>query len=347
MRPVFVPMTLHDPAGDPGLWVDLFDENRAVLFDLGDLDGVVARKLIRVERVFVTHTHIDHFIGFDRLLRLVLPRDRAVTVTGPAGFLERVRGKIAAYTWNLIESYPVEITAEEIDGEVVRAERYTGPGRMVPEPLGERRFSGTVHAERLFTVHATTLDHGIPVLGFALRETERLHVDRDRLLRDGLVAGPWLRELKQAVRRCRPEDETIAAAEAGGGVRKESVGALAGTYLRRAPGQRLVYVTDLRFTPDNVEAVVALARGADILVCEATFLEEDAGLAASRGHLTARQCGEIARAAGVKRLVPFHLSPRYKGRENEVFDEASEAFGAPVTTLPEIGSRSGASAEEA
>jgi len=333
MRPVFVPMLLHEPTGDPGLWVDLFDENRALLFDLGDTGALPARKLIRVERVFVTHTHLDHFIGFDRLLRLVLPRDRPLTITGPAGFLERIRGKIAAYTWNLIGGYPVTITAEEIDGDVVRTERYTGAGGMRPERHDERRFAGTVHAERLFTVHAATLDHGIPVLAFALRETEKLTVNRDRLTRDGLLAGPWLRDLKQAVRRCRPGDGTIPAATVAGPPRVGAVEDLAERYLLRAPGQRIVYVTDFRHTPDNVAAVVDLARGADLLVCEATFLDADRALADERGHVTARQCGEIARAAGVKRLVPFHFSPRYKGRESAIVAEAADAFGGPIGEL--------------
>jgi ribonuclease Z len=345
VRPAFVPTLLNGPTGDPGLWVDLFDENRALLFDLGDVHELPARKLIRVERVFVTHTHLDHFIGFDRLLRLLLPRDRPCTITGPPGFLDRIAGKIAAYTWNLIGSYPVRITAEELDGDVVRAVRYTGEGGMRAEPLPERRFDGAFHAERLFTAHAAVLDHGIPVLAYAVRETERLAVDRDRLVRDGLRAGPWLRELKQAVRRCVPADTPIRAESADDRPRTGTVGQMAGAYLRRAPGHRLAYVTDLRYTEDNVARVLELARGADLLVCEATFLDQDAGLAADRGHLTARQCGEIARAAGAKRLVPFHLSPRYKGRERELLDEAAAAFGRPVSTLIDDGG--GAATERA
>jgi ribonuclease Z len=332
VRPLFVPTLLNGPTGDPGLWVDVFDENRALLFDLGDVHALPPRKLIRVERVFVTHTHLDHFIGFDRLLRLLLPRERPCTITGPPGFLDRVAGKIAAYTWNLIGSYPVRITAEEIDGDVVRAVRYTGAGGMRPEPLPDRRFDGAFHAERLFTAHAAVLDHGVPVLAFAIRETERLSVDPDRLARDGLRPGPWLRELKQAVRRCEPDDTPIRATGADDRDRTATVGALAAAYLRRAPGRRLAYVTDLRYTEDNVARVVELARGVDLLVCEATFLDEDAALAADRGHLTARQCGEIARAAGAARLLPFHMSPRYKGRERELFEEAAAAFGGPISS---------------
>ena len=70
------------------------------------------------------------------------------------------------------------------------------------------------------------------------------------------------------------------------------------------------------------------------MICEAAFLEEDAVLARERHHLTARQAGELAQEAGAKRLAPFHLSPRYHGREDELLAEAAEAFGGPLVRLP-------------
>jgi len=340
VRPVFLPYLLNGLSGDPGLWVDLFDEGRSLLLDLGELGHVPARKLLRVERVLVSHTHMDHFIGFDHLLRLVLGRERPLTVSGPAGFLEHVDGKIAAYTWNLIEQYPVRLIAEEVDGDLIRSVEYRGTERMRPRPLAERRFEGVVHAERLFTVHADVLDHGVPVLATALRETEHIAVNKDRLTRRGLRPGPWLRELKHAARRCLPGDEPIEAQTAEGGARVFPRGELIEELLMRTPGQRVAYVTDLAYTPDNVEKVVRLARGADLLVCEAAFLHEDEPLARERRHLTARQAGEIARAAGVARLAPFHLSPRYNGRERELMDEAAEAFGGRVLELASAGGES-------
>src|SRR5262245_15133913 len=206
MRTTFLPILLNDLCGDPGVFVDLLDEGRSLLLDLGDLARIPSRKLLRVDRTVVTHTHIDHFIGFDQLLRLCLRREKEVVVTGPPGFLRNVEGKIRAYTWNLIAGYPIRIVAEEIDGGVLRSVLYAGASGLTPEPLPDRRFTGTIHAERLFSVHAAVLDHGTPVLGVALREVEHVSVNRDRLERLALVPGPWLRELKQAVRRAEPMD---------------------------------------------------------------------------------------------------------------------------------------------
>ncbi|MEE9522921.1 MAG: ribonuclease Z, partial [candidate division NC10 bacterium] len=91
------------------------------------------------------------------------------------------------------------------------------------------------------------------------------------------------------------------------------------------------YVTDAIYSPGNVERIVALAKAADVLYCEAAYLERDEPLAAERCHLTARQAGLIAREAGVRRLTLFHFSPRYQGETEAFYREAREAFGGWVT----------------
>ncbi len=216
MRATFHPLLPNGLEGDPVLWVDVPDEGHAIVVDLGDLHGIPARKLQRVERAIVTHTHMDHFIGFDQLLRRVLGRERQLTLTGPAGFLEHVAGRIAGYTWNVIESYPVRLVVEEIDGSVVQAVAYSGASRMRPEALGARPYAGVVHGDRAYTIHAATLDHGIPVLGVVLAETEHLSVDKDRMVRLGLEPGPWLGELKNDVRRAASPEGLVEAVTSGG-----------------------------------------------------------------------------------------------------------------------------------
>lgn len=334
MRTLFLPSLVNGPAGDPALWVDLLDEGRSVLLDLGDVAPLASRKLLRVDHVVVTHTHLDHFAGFDRLLRLVLRRERELVLTGPEGFVDRVEARLASYTWNLIEAYPVRLRVQEYADGAMRAAAFTGAGRMRRDDLPETRCDGTIHAERLFTVEAAVLDHGVPVLGAALREVEHLSIDRVGLEAAGLASGAWLRELKDAVRRRAPADAEVPAVAADGREVSFPLGELASRLVRRGPGQRLAYVTDAADTPANVDAIAALAREADVFVCEAAFLDADAAEARARRHLTARRAGEIARAAGAKRLAPFHFSPRYQGREQEILDEAAEAFGRPVIVLP-------------
>jgi ribonuclease Z len=84
----FDPTLINDPFEDPGLYVDLVFERRALLFDLGDLSRLAPRKLLRVSDIFVTHRHMDHFAGFDQLLRLLLGREKAVGVYGTTGLID-------------------------------------------------------------------------------------------------------------------------------------------------------------------------------------------------------------------------------------------------------------------
>jgi ribonuclease Z len=335
LRSVFHPYLPNGADGDPALWIDLPDEGHSVLVDLGDLSRIPSRKLLRVDRVLVTHTHIDHFIGFDHLLRLVLSRrERELTLTGPPGFLRNVQGKIEGYTWNLIGSYPVKLIVEEVDGDTLSSVAYSGEGRMRPEPQPRRPFRGLIEAHRAYTIHVDLLDHGIPVLGVALRETEHLSVNKDRLDAMGLRPGPWLAELKQAVRRCSEAGRTVDAETVDGTTRTLECAELEREILFRTQGQKIAYFTDVRYTEPNVERIVALGRAADLMICEAVFLDEDEELARDRFHLTARQAGELARAAGARRLAVFHFSPRYTGREEELIRQASGAFGRPVVHLP-------------
>ncbi len=332
-RATFRPYMPNGIEGDPLLWVDVPDEGHAVALDLGDLHGVPSRWLERVERVVVTHTHMDHFIGFDQLLRRRLGRDRELTISGPPGFLDHVAGRISGYTWNLIEAYPVRVVVEEVDGTTVRSMVHSGASGMRGEPLGERPFAGALHGNRAYSIHVAALEHGVPVLGVVLAETEHLAVNKDRLDQLGLEPGPWLSELKNAVRRAAPPAARVDAALHAGGTREYVVAEIAREVLLRSPGQRIGYLTDLSPTPANLERATALVRGVDLLVCEAAFLHDDEELARERNHLTARQAGELARAAGASRLAPFHVSPRYGGRAQEILAEAAQAFGGPVLEL--------------
>jgi ribonuclease Z len=92
------------------------------------------------------------------------------------------------------------------------------------------------------------------------------------------------------------------------------------------PGQRFAFVMDTAPCPEAVE----LAEAADLLVCEATFGDAEAGVAAAYGHLTARQAATIAHDAGARRLVLTHFSQRYRDTA-PLLQQAREVF--PHTVL--------------
>jgi ribonuclease Z len=307
-------------------------ERRALLFDLRDLGQLAPRKLLRVSDVFVTHRHMD-FAGFDQLLRVFLGRENAVGIYGPIGLIDAVEHKLRAYTWNLVAGYQGNLVfrATEIDmaGRLTSAQ-FSGRTRF-ERSEGKTRQSdeGLLLQEPGLQVRATILDHGETVLAFALEERAHINVWRNKVEAMGLSIGPWLRAFKEATHRGAPDDTLIDVAWRDGHSDKAAslpLGHLKKEIMKITAGRKIAYVVDCSFTDANIEKIVRLAKDADILFIEATFLEADAALAKARRHLTARQAGTLARLAGVKRLVTLHHSPRYKGQGQRLAEEARDAF---------------------
>lgn len=332
MRPIFRPELVNDPFGDPGLYVDFKFEKRALLFDLGDLTALPPKKILRISDVFVSHTHMDHFFGFDRLLRICLGRDRGIRFYGPPGFAAQVGHKLAAYTWNLVENYPGDFVIDvwEVDSTwQARGSRLRCHNHFQCEPLAPRYLhDGVLLDEPALRVRAAFLDHDTPCLGFAVEEKTHINVWKNRLAGLGLAVGPWLKTLKEEVTRNAPNATPVRAWWRDGNGAHEhffTLGALKAEILRLVPGEKICYVTDVAFHQENVQRITALAANAAQLFIECVFLEQDADLAARKHHLTARQAGSMAREAGARLVIPFHFSPRYAGREGELRAEIEAA----------------------
>ncbi len=153
-----------------------------------------------------------------------------------------------------------------------------------------------------------------------------VNIWKNRLSERGLPVGPWLRWLKKAVVEGRSDGDLIridGAANSDG--RLERLGSLR-DLLTVTAGQKIAYVTDVADTPANRAAIVALVQNADILFIEAAFARADSALARKRAHLTTTAAGEIAREANVRRVEPFHFSPRYAGEQERMLAEVMAAF---------------------
>ena len=345
MRHLFEPRLVNDRFGDPGLYIEFRDERRALLFDLGDVGALPPRKLLRVSHVFVSHTHMDHFAGFDQLLRVVLGRKDHIALFGGPGFVAQVEHKLRAYTWNVVHRYAVELVLDVreigMDGRGSRA-RFSSRNGFARESGAVFDCEGDqLHDEPLFRVRGRFVDHEMPCLAFALEEKARARVAKDRLAALGVATGACLRELKLAVLSAAPADTPIHLRwrdRRGEHDMTRSVGELSEVLLDVAPGRRVGYVTDLRFTEANRQTLVQLLASVDLLFIESVFLEADLAHAQRKNHLTARQAGQIARELGARAVVPFHFSPRYGQRAAEVAAEMQAAWSdravASVAAIP-------------
>ncbi len=333
MRTSFHPRLINPPFSDPGLVLSFLFQKRALLFDLGDLCRLSARELLKVTHVFVSHTHMDHFVGFDALLRLFLGRDKEVHLFGPPGIFSNVRGKLSGYTWNLVDDYPhnFRLRVTEVGPATLKTRVYHCRDRFRPEAATENRgFSRVLLNEPHFRVEGVLLDHRIPCLGLTVVENYYVNINKEALRDLGLSTGPWLTRFKNALyENSDPDRDFSVTWEQGGEVIKQQefrLGDLIEKIAKISPGQKISYVTDVEGSSENKRKILDLIQGSDHLFIEATFLDRDRDLARKKKHLTAREAGEIANAAGVKRFTLFHFSPRYTDRPEEIQTEALKAF---------------------
>jgi ribonuclease Z len=251
-----------------------------LLFDCGE---GTQQQLLRsvglpeLDAVFLTHYHLDHWLGLLGMVKTfdLRARERPLTLYGPPGLralIERMRPVIGrtGYELRLVEL----------------------------EPHEEVRFGG-------YLVAAFPVEHRIPAYGYAFVEDDRpgrFDVGAARAL--GVPEGPAFGRLQRG--------------EEVGGVRPEQV------LGPSRPGRRVVISGDTQ----PCQTTEVYAHGADVLVHEATFLEDERERARETAHSTALQAALVAKDAGVRLLALTHLSTRYFPRD--VRDEARATFAATV-----------------
>jgi ribonuclease Z len=253
-----------------------------LLFDCGE---GTQQQLLRsvglpdVDAVFVTHFHLDHWLGLLGMIKTfdLRAREQPLPIYGPPGLRA------------LFEAMRVAIGRTGYALELIEL-----------EPHEEVRF-GT------FMISPFPVKHRVEAYGYAFVEDDRPgRFDPDAARRLGVREGPDFGRLQhgQTVDGVRPE-QVMGDARAG---------------------RRIVLSGDTA----PCQAVEVFAHRADLLVHEATFMEDERARARETFHSTARQAGELARDAGVRLLALTHLSTRYFPRD--VRDEARTAF--PNTVVP-------------
>jgi ribonuclease Z len=170
-----------------------------------------------------------------------------------------------------------------------------GPGFRVETPAG--------------TLTALPLHHSIETYGYRLVEPDARRMVPALLSAFG-ISGPAVGELQRTGRCGRVSIDDVSVPK---------------------PGQKFAFIMDTGLC----DSVFALAEGADLLVIESTFLDEDAEMAAQVGHLTAGQAASVARQSGARTLVLTHFSQRYADSKH-FLDEARTEFSGDIVLAEDL-----------
>ncbi len=168
---------------------------------------------------------------------------------------------------------------------------------------------GMIFEDDQFCVTAKVLEHGIQSYGYRIVEKDlpgTLLVDK--LSTEGIKPGPIYQKIKEGQTVILEDGRKINGEEYIGPAKK---------------GRIVTILGDTRYVKESIE----LAKDADLLIHEATFSSNEAGLAHDYFHSTTAQAADVAKQAGVKKLILTHISSRYQGDESQkLLEEAQQIF---------------------
>ncbi len=281
----------------------LVREGETLLFECGE---GTQRQMMRygvgfaLSEIFFTHFHADHFLGVIGLLRTLglQGREEPIRLYGPKGAKKLLESAIKLG----VERVPFGVEIHEVKA-----------GGTAGGAAGE----GGRGMRDGYDIQVFATEHGGGSVGYALIEHQRLgRFDPAKAQALGVPEGPLWGKLQRS--------ETVELPDG----RKVGPEGIVGEKRR---GRKVVITGDTR----PCASVVDAATGADLLVHEATFGEEEKERAKETGHSTAREAAQVALAAGVKKLVLSHVSARYSLNADELVKEAREVF--PETVVAKDG----------
>ncbi|MEK6898200.1 MAG: ribonuclease Z [Nanoarchaeota archaeon] len=165
--------------------------------------------------------------------------------------------------------------------------------------------SGKFLDEKDFYLEAKSMTHGVPCNAYSFVKKGQVRIDKEKLKKFKIPSTKELKKLKEG-KDIIHNGKKYSAKQLTFGEDDRKI--------------TLIYDTAMN------ENAITLSKNSDLLVCEATYSDEINEIARDFQHLTARQTAEIAKKAGVKRLILTHISQRYENDMNKILDEAKKIF---------------------
>ncbi|WP_297454366.1 ribonuclease Z [Persephonella sp.] len=313
---------INEKHEDPGIVIEIDSIGEYILFDVGNIRRLDRHLIKKINKIFITHTHMDHFIGFDNLLRNKIGKEQTVEIFGIAPLADNVYCKLQGYTWNLVETEPQLIfRLKQYNDGLFETFQYDIKRKFAKDFIREEKAkTDVIYENQYYRVRFAVLDHKIPVMGYSFEYKDRFLLKKEKI-NELPLKGREIGEFKEFLQNQENKGKKfkIGNKEFDWEYLREEYG-----YIQK--GIKISYITDVVFSEENVEKIVQLIKGSDVLYCESVFLSEDKEQARKVYHLTTDQTAYIAEKANVKKLIVFHFSRRYGNNKEKILNEIKQLF---------------------
>lgn len=322
---------VNGSTGDPVLYVDSPGKDNALLFDAGENSALSMQELGDLDAVFISHHHVDHFIGLDRIVRANLDRDKSLQIFGPTGTIRKVYDRIKSYEYPFFPFQKIVIRVHDVlPGSICSALLECTRRFPEPEVTETSRTGRVIYETASIVVETTPVEHTVPCLAYAMLEKPGWHLLADKLTARGLKIGKWASDALHRARAGDPASTSITPPQGPPLTLQEFLD----EYCVESPGARIAFVTDTAWTDNVKPGLLELAAGAWRLYCDCFYAKEQAKSAETYRHMTTGNVAEFASLANVEELILIHFASRYVHEYQRLVDEVCERFPNVVAEVP-------------
>ena len=313
---MFIPTLKSKPSEDISILLQLDNHSFNYICECGDASELTVKDCRNTRAIFISHTHIDHFINFDFILRHQVGIGEKVTICGPKGISQQVQAKIRGYSWNLVEVDAIIYEVREIvAGQQIQVSELHPPlWEIRPKQVIE---TPVIYENERFQVNYTALDHKLPSIAYLFKEKETVKIEMEKSAWKG---GKWVRLLKKAFEE-KQEDAIIEIDH------QEYVAKDLFYLLTIQAGATLGIIMDHAANAENQAKIKSLFTNCDEVFIESFYKAADRAFAELNFHSYSTSSGALMKICKVKQAVPVHFSRKYTAEEVEaLITEFENAF---------------------
>ncbi len=325
---------------DPLLFIRVPPPEQNILVDCGQMNHLAKRTLKSVGSLFISHAHMDHFIGIDKFTRSILVSPKTVEIFGPPEISDKLAAKLSGYDWNLVESFYCRFRVHEVGEKTISVFSLAGAEGFIKRFVETRsHLDSHLIESRSFIAEGALCDHKIRTLIFRISEKPLFLIDEERIRQRGFIRGPWIRAMKHHFYNGSLPGSHMEIERRDGQqpfiIQDSDVPNFYQEICRGQSVSSIGYLTDVGFTKDNIGRILDLFKGVTLLVCECTYLSAEYDKARRSYHLCTSDLNVLIRELKPEYILPMHLSKTYLERTHLLYEELEIPEECQLIKLPD------------